>query len=541
MTADTAGSAGSVPQHTSAHGLRSWTLRARLTLLFAIAGVAVVLVSTVAAFSFVHLTDTRRVLFSQIDPASLQSDQLFQAYLDEETGIRGYLLTRNAAFLQPFELGVANQRTASARLHAALADHPDLLRLAADAQGAAVRWSQDFAVPAALSTTAGGGRTAEQQLLGPGKARFDLVRSRFAALNAALASERAATRAELTDATTQLMVALVVALVLVVLAGVALARVLRSWVTDPLTRLGDSVRLVSGGELARAVEPSGPPEIAALGSDVEGMRLRIVSELDVVAAARADLAATNLDLLRSNEELEQFAYVASHDLQEPLRKVTSFVQLLQQRYMGQLDERADQYIGFAVDGSKRMQLLINDLLAFSRVGRVTDDFVAVDTGVAAREAVAELSDAIDDSGATVTVGPLPTVPGDPVLLASLFTNLIGNAVKFRGADPPVVTVDASPDADGGAWRFTVTDNGIGIEPRFADRVFVIFQRLHARDAFEGTGIGLALCKKIVEFHGGNIRVDTGYVGGTRLCFTLPTGAEGGAAWHVPNTVTRSNS
>jgi len=314
-------------------------------------------------------------------------------------------------------------------------------------------------------------------------------------------------------------VALIIGLALLVAAGFALERSLRTWVLEPLAGLGASVRRVAEGELDHSVAVEGPPEIRGLGSDVEAMRLRIVSELDRVAAARADLDDRNRDLQRSNEELEQFAYVASHDLQEPLRKVTSFVQLLQLRYEHQLDPRADEYIGFAVDGARRMQALIDDLLTFSRVGRTTDTFTTVAMGECAAAALASLSDLVGETGATVRVGPLPAVRGDRVLLTSLWQNLIGNAVKFVDVGPPEVEVDAR--RDGASWRFAVSDNGIGIEPRHADRVFVIFRRLHGRDAYGGTGIGLALCRKIVEFHGGTIWVDRGYRGGARLCFTLP--------------------
>jgi len=530
---------GSDPEQPRA-GFSSWTLRSRLSLLFAVAAVAVVLVTTVSVISFVHLTDTRHTLLSQIDPASLEADQLFQAYLDEETGIRGYLLTRDDAFLQPYIDGAASQRTASARLYATLAAHPDLLRLVDSAQDAAHQWGVDFALPTVLATRNGNATYAETQLLGPGKQRFDVVRTRFGELESALSVQRAVAGRALSDATNQLIVALLVGLVLVLLASAVIAWALRSWVTRPLRDLGGAVRQVAGGGLDRTIEPHGPPEITELGDDVEAMRLRIVSELLAVASARSDLAERNRDLLRSNEELEQFAYVASHDLQEPLRKVTSFVQLLQQRYEGELDDRADQYIEFAVDGSKRMQVLINDLLAFSRVGRTTDRFVPVDMAAALGVALGSLDDLLVETDTSVTVaGELPTVPGDPVLLASLWQNLVGNAVKFRGADPPAVTVAVEAAAD--SWNFSVTDNGIGIEPRFADRVFVIFQRLHSRDAYSGTGIGLAMCKKIVEFHGGTISVDGGYTGGARLCFTLPTGARGGAAWDEPHELQPSSS
>jgi len=250
------------------------------------------------------------------------------------------------------------------------------------------------------------------------------------------------------------------------------------------------------------------------------MRRRIRAELAAMEDAREQLAAQAEELARSNTDLEQFAYVASHDLQEPLRKVTSFCQLLQRRYQGQLDERADQYIEFAVDGAKRMQALINDLLAFSRVGRTTEAFVEVDCDEALDRALHNLENAIEDAGAEVVrLTPLPMVEGDPSLLAALFQNVLGNAVKFRREVPPRVEIGAG--RSDGEWSFRVSDNGIGIDEAYAERVFVIFQRLHAKDLYPGTGIGLALCKKIVEFHGGRIWIDTAAASGTTVCWTLP--------------------
>jgi light-regulated signal transduction histidine kinase (bacteriophytochrome) len=293
----------------------------------------------------------------------------------------------------------------------------------------------------------------------------------------------------------------------------AAALVLRRVIVVPLGRIAGDVRIVAGGDFDHRVHGSGAREVHELGEDVGAMRRRIVAELAALQAAQADLQ-------RSNAELEQFAYVASHDLQEPLRKVSSFCQLLQQRYGGQLDERADQYIGFAVDGARRMQDLINDLLAFSRVGRMERPHTAVDCNALLAGARADLAGAIEVSGAEVEAGELPTVQGDASLLRLVFQNLIGNAVKFRGEDPPRVRIDAE-HADG-AWRFTVADNGIGIDPEYAERIFVIFQRLHPRTSFEGTGIGLAMCRKIVEYHGGRMWLDTDHAGpGSRFCFTLP--------------------
>jgi len=256
------------------------------------------------------------------------------------------------------------------------------------------------------------------------------------------------------------------------------------------------------------------------------MRQRIVDELEATRSAQASLDEQAAELRRSNAELEQFAYVASHDLQEPLRKVASFCQLLEKRYGDKLDERGTEYIGFAVDGAKRMQVLINDLLTFSRVGRLNPTTTDVDLDAALDTALSNLSTAIDEVGAEI-IRPedgLPHVDGDPTLLVMVWQNLIGNAVKFRREGvAPRVLIDCGRRIRGDEfdWIFTVSDNGIGIPQEFADKVFVIFQRLHGRDAYSGTGIGLALCKKIIEHHGGTIWIDTSHTEGTRFRFTLP--------------------
>jgi len=261
------------------------------------------------------------------------------------------------------------------------------------------------------------------------------------------------------------------------------------------------------------------------------MRARLVQSLDNTERQRAELSrqketldAQAKELRRSNEELEQFAYVASHDLQEPLRKVASFCQLIEKRYADALDERGKQYIDYAVDGAKRMQVLINDLLTFSRVGRLNDRRERVELQASLGSALDRLEYAVQESGATIDVPrPLPAVNGDPTLLSMLWQNLVGNALKFRAPErEPEVSITWAPDPEQpGFVRVSVADNGIGIPPAFADKVFVIFQRLHSREAYSGTGIGLALCKKIVEHHGGRIWIDPDRAVGTRFSFTLP--------------------
>ena len=224
----------------------------------------------------------------------------------------------------------------------------------------------------------------------------------------------------------------------------------------------------------------------------------------------------------SNAELERFAYVASHDLKEPLRMVTSYTQLLARRYKDRLDADADEFIRYAVDGATRMQQLIDDLLAYSRVGARNKDIRAVDCNVVLNRVLLNLAAAIAESEATVTHDPLPTVTGDAIQLMQLFQNLIGNAVKFRGERAPRVHVGvARQHGAQDDWLFSVSDNGIGIEAQYAERIFMMFQRLHTREEYAGTGIGLAICKKIVEGHGGRIWVKSQLGRGATFYFTLP--------------------
>jgi len=262
--------------------------------------------------------------------------------------------------------------------------------------------------------------------------------------------------------------------------------------------------------------------VAAVRNDEGRVTHYVVEYSDATEAWEAEqaLKTRTEELARSNQELEQFAYVASHDLQEPLRMVASYTKLLERRYKGKLDQDANDFIAFAVDGATRMQGLINDLLKFSRVGTQGKPFADADCEQLLDHALANLQIAVTESHAAITRDPLPRVMGDATQLVQLFQNLVGNAIKFRNPEqPPRVHIGARQLEDG--WEFAVSDKGIGISPDYFGRIFIIFQRLHSKEDYPGTGIGLALCKKIVERHGGHIRVESRPGEGSTFRFTIP--------------------
>lgn len=254
-------------------------------------------------------------------------------------------------------------------------------------------------------------------------------------------------------------------------------------------------------------------------------------EKNDLVEARQKLEESVAELGRSNADLQQFAYVASHDLQEPLRMVSSYTQLIARRYKGKLDADADEFIAFAVDGANRMQRLILDLLAYSRVNTAGRQFEPTAMETVLKAALNNLTNAVKESQAVITHDPLPAVMGDDKQLAQLFQNLLSNAVKFGGAQPPRIHISAKQTD--GEWLFSVRDHGIGLDPQYADRIFVIFQRLHTREEYPGTGIGLAICKKIVERHGGRIWVESELGKGATFYFTLRD-EEPGTSAHTPN-------
>jgi len=336
-----------------------------------------------------------------------------------------------------------------------------------------------------------------------------------------------------------------------VLCAASLGVIFTRTITGPVLQLVKATEEIGAGNLNYRIEATGRDEIgqlAAAFNDMTGKLKQAEGELrkhrghleelveeraaklkrtngdleaEIVERKRAaeQLKRTMADLQHSNKELEEFAYVASHDLQEPLRMVSSYTQLLARRYQDQLDQDAHEFIGYAVDGAERMRRLINDLLTYSRVGTRGKPFGKTDCQQALQDTLANLQTAIDETDATVTHDQLPTVLADASQLIQVFQNLVSNAIKFRGQAPPAIHIGAQ--RQDGEWVFSVRDNGIGIEPQYYERIFVIFQRLHPGDEYPGTGIGLAISKRIVERHGGRIWVESELGEGATFYFAIP--------------------
>ena len=507
---------------------RTWTLRRRVAALCVTVGVLLAALGIVAALTAADSNDRTDTLVNRTGPMRTASESLATAFVDQETAIRGFAISGREDDLRPYNDGFAAQNQLIAQIDQLLGAGGDARIRGAlqDVQRRADEWRAAVAIPVISAVRTQGPGAGQALVEAASTTRFDALRSSVATLQQEIQVVRVAS-VEAARKTGNTLVAIeIAAAAIIILAGAGLLLLLDRLVSQPVVELAEQVRAVADGAYEKRITSRGSPELAALADDVDGMRRQIAAELREVREARAQVEWINEqlkiqadELTRSNRDLEQFAYVASHDLQEPLRKVASFCQLLQRRYAGQLDERADQYIAFAVDGAQRMQRLINDLLAFSRIGRLTAGFTDVDLNRVLDDVTSQL-EARNEDDAEIVWSDLPTVEGEEPLLSTLFANLIGNSLKFRRPDvPPVIRITA--ERDGKEWRINVRDNGIGIEAEFADKVFVIFQRLHARDAYEGTGIGLAIVKKIVEYHGGRIWLDLDVDEGTSINFTLP--------------------
>ena len=592
---------------------RSWSLRRRLGLAFVVAGIVLAVGFLLGGLALNSMISAVNLQVDRLDPAARQSTYLLASLLNEETGVRGFVITDRPSFLEPYSQGLAHSAAYERMLSRQFRPYPTLLRELRTVVYQAAKWRSHYAEPA-IATTMRHARVGVA-LETIGENEFDRLRGDIGTLNSRILSERANALRRLRGATTAVIVVAITGAIALIGAAFAAWAAMIAWIVRPLAELGGQAQVVASGgidhrlkvrgpqevmelaadveamrrqllssmgnltskasELERSnreleqfayvashdlqeplrkvasfcqmlesryasqvadgdfthhVDPGGPQEVRTVGLGVNRMRERILAELSAVRAAHTSLEAAHAslearteDLQRSNAELEQFAYVASHDLQEPLRKVASFCQLLQRRYAGRLDEKADQYIELAVDGAKRMQQLINDLLAFSRVGRTAQRREEVSCSVLLAQAWANLGPAARASHATIEAGHLPVVLGETSLLTAVFQNLLSNALKFASDQAPRVSVSARRDE--GNWIFSFADNGIGIPAEYAERIFVIFQRLHDRSAYPGTGIGLAMCRKIIEYHGGRIWLDTAVTSGARFCFTLPVRPE----------------
>jgi signal transduction histidine kinase len=516
--------------------LRGLTVQGWVRLAFAVIAVLAVAGAVIIAGQLVRVRAVTNELARSVLPAQAQAYRLQSALIDQETGVRGYGITGDPRFLQPYQAGLSTQASSSARLHALVATFPPLSADLGRIELAARRWRTDYAAPLIALARRGPLGTGNIAALDRSKNSFDHLRILFAAQNSRLAAVAAQDQARLTGIRVLQDWVFAAILTVLLLAAGGLAALVQRAVIRPLVRLRVASRQVASGDFDHRITPAGPADLRAVAADVEAMRRELALALNdariaqqIAAGQAADLDLYAEQLRRSNAELEQFAYVASHDLQEPLRKVASFCQLLAQRYDDKLDDRGRQYIEYAVDGAKRLQILINELLAFSRVGRASDVRTRLPMGDALDAAIAALAVSTEESAAVIErPAQLPDVLGDPTLLALVWQNLIGNAIKFRAPGrAPLIRIGVS-EHPAGQWQFSIADNGIGISPEFAEKIFVIFQRLHSREAYPGTGIGLAMCRRIIEHHGGQVSLDTSYLDGTRICFTMPQ-ADAGAA------------
>ncbi|MET7970532.1 ATP-binding protein [Micromonospora sp. NPDC005305] len=512
-----------------------WTLRRRVG---ALLGVVLVLLLGLAAAEATLAAKNRQnidAVLLKTGPLRVQAQELMSALLDQETAVRGYAVNADRNDLGPYQDGLRREQATVVEMRKLAVDYPDVLREVGVVEQRAAQWRTAVAEPVIATTERGGPSAGQALITDQTRQQFDNIRSAVDNLQGAILEVRKETADKVNATSNVLVVLLIIAALVVAVAGAVMLLSLDRILIRPLAGLVDQVRAVAGGNYQHHIEGSGPPEFRRLADDIDVMRQKIARELDEVREARERIEWVNSqlqkqaeELTRSNRDLEQFAYVASHDLQEPLRKVASFCQLLQRRYAGQLDERADQYIAFAVDGAQRMQRLINDLLAFSRIGRLTTGFTEVDLNKVMGDVAGQTEAARQYADAELTWDKLPVIRGEEPLLTNLLANLVSNSIKFRRPDvAPKVHVSARLVDD--EWEISCRDNGIGIEPEFADKIFVIFQRLHSKDAYPGTGIGLAIVKKIAEYHGGRVWVDTDSPEGTTIRFTLPALPEDVAA------------
>jgi signal transduction histidine kinase len=469
--------------------LRAMAFKGKLITGLAAATAILVFVAALSYRSLVRQVEERQWVFHTYQVMGAL-DELLRGMTDAETGERGYILTGEDSYLEPYERGLGEVRRSTAEVRKLTADNMnqqhslDLLEPVIAERLRELRERIQVRRDAGLTA----GATAVRE--GAGREYMDQIRAAVASMKREEERLLAQRTAELNASSQKTRVVLVFGEMLgLVFLGVAGVITQKEMV-----------------QRRRAEE-----EVRKLNVDLERK----------VAERTAELAERAKDLERSNMELQQFAYVASHDLQEPLRTIASFTQLLAKRYGDKLDDKAREFIGFAVDGSKRMQTLINDLLSFSRVGTQGKALEPVQCDAILDTVLRSLKRAVEESGAVITRDRLPVVLADEVQLGQLLQNLVGNSIKFRGDKAPRIHIGAEKNGEG--WKIWVRDNGIGIAPEHYERIFVIFQRLHTKTQYAGTGIGLAVCKKIAERHGGRIWVEPTPGGGSTFYFTMTDG------------------
>ena len=449
----------------------------------------------------------------------IETHGLLESLINMETGARGFLLTGRPEFLEPYTAGARDFAFHWQTARDLTRDRPDQTARLDQLLKEQRVWRDQAITPLlAQPRQLAGSNAAGAMVVGNAEARklqMDQMRSVIGAIQGTeiqLQAERQEEQRRLKLWTESTLWAGGLFSILLTIALISLA-------ARNSLEIADANRRLSGAnvQLAEANQ-----RLGQANAKLEETNERLKNE--VIERRRAEdlLRETVSDLERSNADLEQFAYVASHDLQEPLRAVGGCVQVLQRRYQGQLDERADSLVLHAVEGAQRMQNLINDLLAYSRLGTRTREFESVALEGVVDTVLSSLRVSIAESGAEVTRDPLPQVHGEPAQLGQVFQNLIANAVKFHGEAPARVHIGCLPGSGAlaGFWVFSVTDNGTGIDPQYFERIFVMFQRLHTRNEYSGTGIGLAVCKKVVERHGGRIWVEARLGAGSKFLFTL---------------------
>jgi|HubBroStandDraft_6_1064221.scaffolds.fasta_scaffold04923_5 signal transduction histidine kinase len=414
-------------------------------------------------------------------------DAVVTDLLNAETGERGFILTGEASFLEPYNEAFAHVYGDVKELRRLTSDNPVQQRNLDRVEPLISERLVMFQERVELRRREGLISGAEIVRQGPGKQHMDRIRAQLGEMkeeeNRLMILRTAAVTKSSRNTTIVIVSGEVLALLFLSVAAIVVGQEM--------------------GQRRRAEE-----EVLILNVDLEKRVAERTAELDERAS----------DLARSNSELQQFAYVASHDLQEPLRMVASFTQLLAKRYEDKLDDDARDFINYAVDGATRMQTLISDLLNYSRVGTQGKPLVPTDSDALFRRVLDTLQFSIKESNAVIVSDPLPMVLADPQQLGQLFQNLLTNAIKFRGEQAPNIRI--LTERNGNDWKISVRDNGIGISPEHTDRIFIIFQRLHTKTEYPGTGIGLAICKKIVERHGGRIWFEPSPGGGTTFCFTI---------------------